>query len=152
MTDNQGVLLRQINQNSDPSLFGLNQDEIDTARQQMVSTASLADYYNPPDQSALETILGTTGTDLPTEQATSLTSLDGNTTGSGSLMKQIVTAARDGLPAGSRESYSVGMVGDLTPSYAPPAQANVATMFGGQPMPSETLMATSYTNPFRRPT
>ena len=152
MTDNQGVLLRQINQNSDPSLFGLNQDEIDTARQQMVSTASLADYYNPPDQSALETILGSTGTDLPTEQATSLTSLDGNTTGSGSLMKQIVTAARDGLPAGSRESYSVGMVGDLTPSYAPPAQANVATMFGGQPMPSETLMATSYTNPFRRPT
>ena len=152
MTDNQGVLLRQINDNTDTSLFGINQDEVDTARQQMVAQSSLADYYNPPDQSALETILGTTGTDMPAEQATSLTSLDGNTTGTGSPLKQIVAAARDGLPSGSRESYSVGMIGDLTPSYTPPAQASVATMFGGQPMPSETLMATSYTNPFRRPT
>jgi len=70
----------------------------------------------------------------------------------GSPLKQIVAAARDGVPSGSRESYSVGMIGDLTPSYMPPSQASVATMFGSQPMPSETLMATSYTNPFRRPT
>jgi len=175
MTDNQGVLLRQINDNTDTSLFGINQDEVDTARQQMVAQSSLADYYNPPDQSALETILGapegesltslTTGsrtltpfTPDPNTQPMSLGPDVNNFTGTqgtettGSPLKQIVAAARDGVPSGSRESYSVGMIGDLTPSYMPPSQASVATMFGGQPMPSETLMATSYTNPFRRPT